>query len=150
MLQGMSHDDTSDSLSPDAALAALDSAATAHESVRAKAGWMGRYMITFGIGFGAAAVLLGMVEHFWWRMGLFLAIWLVFVLAMVRWAASRPASLNVSMRRTAPAWIGTGVLYGIALFVGTGRFQGEIMFWAPAAVLIAVPLVIGGLRERRA
>ncbi len=140
---------TGHGVTPDAARAALDSATSVQESVRARAGWMGFYMTAFGVGFGGAAFLLGMVEQFWWRMGLFLGIWLVFVLAMVRWAATRPASLQTSMRRTAPAWIGTGVLYGAALFVGTGRFQGEIAFWGPAALLVAVPLVIGGLRERR-
>ncbi|NLF03675.1 MAG: hypothetical protein GX593_01475 [Actinomycetales bacterium] len=140
----------SNDITPDAARAALDSAATARDGVHAHARWMPIYMVTFGIGFGAAAFLLGMIESFWWRMGLFMAIWLVFVLSMVRWAAGRQASVRTSLRRTAPWWIGTGVLYAAALFVGTGRFQGELAFWAPATVLIAVPLVVGGLRERRA
>lgn len=137
-------------MSPEAARAALDSAAATREAVHAKAGWMTSYMVSFGIGFGAAAVLLGMVEIFWLRMGLFLALWTVFVVAMIRWAATRPASLRTDMRRTAPWWAATGILYAIALFLGTARFQGEWAFWLPAAVLIALPLVLGGLRERRA
>ena len=140
----------SSDMTPDAARDALDSAAAAHAGVREKASWMSTYLIAFGLGVGGAAILLGMVESFWWRIGLFLVIWLAFVAAMVRWAATRPAALRTSMRRTAPGWIGTGALYAIALFLGTGRFQGELRFWLPAAVVIALPLVVVGLRERRA
>jgi len=136
-------------MTPDAARAALDSAAAAEAGVRARARWMPVYMITFGVGFGAAALVLGLIESFAWRMSLFAGLWIVFVLAMVRWAASRPASARVVTRRIAVSWVGTGVLYGVALFVGTGRFQGELAFWVPAAVVIALPLVIGGLLERR-
>lgn len=145
----MNEDANPSPLTPGAARAALDAAASAQAGVRAHARWMPVYMITFGVGFGAAAIVLGMVESFPWRMGLFAGLWIVFVVAMVRWAASRPASARTVTRRIAISWIGSGVLYGVALFVGTGTYQGDLTFWAPAAVVIALPLVIGGLLERR-
>ena len=137
-------------LTPEAARAALDSAAAAHEGVRSRSRWMPTYMAAFGLGFGGIALVLGMVESFAWRMGLFASIWIVFVTAMVRWAATRRASARNAGRRLVLPWLGTSVLYAAALLVGTDRFQGEIAYWGPAAIIIALPLVLGALRERRA
>lgn len=136
-------------ISPEAARAALASAATTREAVQAEGRWMATYMLSFGLGFGAAALLLGLIENFWLRMGLFLAIWITFVLVMVRWASTRLASARTQARRVAGWWVGTSVLFAVVLFLGTERFQGQLSYWLPAAALIAAPLVIGGLLERR-
>jgi hypothetical protein len=46
--------------------------------------------------------------------------------------------------------IGTIVLYGLALVIGTPGLIGQWRFPLPAAVLVAIPMVIGAARERHA
>jgi hypothetical protein len=36
------------------------------------------------------------------------------------------------------------------MFIGLDRYQGNAAFWIPAAILVALPLAIGAVRERRA
>lgn len=139
-----------DDLSPTAARAALASATDSADKVRVQARWMSTYLAVFAAGFGALTLLLGLVEPLGFRIALFSLGWPALIVGMVWWSARRPASLRGTHGRVAKYWIGTGVLYGIALLVGTPRLIGQPLYWIPAAALVATPMLIGALRERRA
>lgn len=104
----------------------------------------------FAAGFGAATLVLGLVEPVALRMSLWGVAWVLLVTGMVVWAKRRPASLRGTSRRIAVYWAGTVLLYTVALFVGTPRFIGQPLYWVPAALLVAAPLAVGAFRERRA
>jgi len=136
--------------SPTAARDALSSAASSADRVRAQARWMSTYLAVFGLGFAVLTLLLGLVEPLLLRMSLISLGWPLLIGGMVIWAGRRPASLRGTFGRVVKYWIGTGVLYGIVLFVGTTWLMGEESFWIPAAAVVAAPLLIGAVKERRA
>jgi hypothetical protein len=51
--------------------------------------------------------------------------------------------------RTAPYWFGTTLLYTAALLVGLPDRGGQVSYWVPAAIVVAIPMAIGALLERR-
>lgn len=136
-------------VSPAAARAALLSASTTSERVRAHARWMGTYLAVFAAGFGILTLLFGLVSPLQLRMTLFGVGWPLLMLSMVWWAGRRPASLRGTSRRVAKYWVGTTFLYGVVLLVGTPRLVGDARYWVPAAALVAAPMFLGALREHR-
>jgi hypothetical protein len=53
-------------------------------------------------------------------------------------------------RRFALAVVGWGALFAAAVVVGLYAFRGEPAFWLPAAVVVALPLVLGARAEAAA
>jgi hypothetical protein len=104
----------------------------------------------FAAGFGVATLVLGLVQPFALRMSLWAVAWVLLVGGMIWWAWRRPANLRGTTRRVAGYWVGTGLLYGVALFVGTPRLIGQPLYWVPAALVVAAPLAFGSVRERHA
>ena len=120
------------------------------EQVRARAQWSARYLGVFAAGFAAITLILGLMHPFWLRMSVWGAVWGVLVVGMVAWARSQPAHPEGSRRwRSAWAWAGTGVLYGVTLWVGDPAQLGRMTYWVPAAVLVALPLAAAAWRERQ-
>jgi len=130
-----------------AALARADESA---RRVRSQARWMSTYLGVFSAGFGGLTLLLGLVEPLALRMTVVSVAWGLLVSGMVVWALRRPAGLRGTARRVTPYWLGTCGLYAVALFLGTPGRIGEPLYWIPAALIVAAPLAIGALRERRA
>jgi len=137
-------------ISPDAARAALVAATHSAAQVRTRAQWMSTYLAAFAGGFAGVTLLLGLMRPVWLRMILFGLAWPLLIVSMQMWAARRPAHLHATRRRVAKYWIGTGALYGAVLVVGTPALLGRALYWIPAAVLVATPLLIGSWRERHA
>lgn len=46
-------------------------------------------------------------------------------------------------RRLAAAMVGWAVVFAVLITVGLLFFRGELAFWLPAAVVVALPLVLG-------
>ena len=117
--------------------------------VRRRARWMATYFTVFGLGFGAVALMLGLVQPLALRTAIFATCWPVLVIGMVLWARGQRAAPRGRFRGVW-AWVATGILYGVALVVGMPAFEGLVEYWAPAAVIVALPLCVAGWRERRA
>lgn len=111
---------------------------------------MSTYLIVFGIGFGCVTLLLGLVQPLALKMAVFSAGWPALIAIMVIWSRRQPATLARTGRRVAKYWIMTGTLYGLALVIGLSWFTGRWDYWLPAALAVALPMVLGGVAERRA
>lgn len=114
--------------------------------------WYARYMAVFGGGFGLMTLLLGLgpdadAAGLWWALAL-MAVWAVFVAGMVVWAFRRPVQGDLQSRTYVPGWVGTGVLYAAALFVGLGQ-DLPVWAWVLAALVVPLPLVASAVRVHR-
>ncbi|WP_091555523.1 hypothetical protein [Micromonospora pattaloongensis] len=136
-------------LTPEAARNALVSAAAVSEKMRARARWASTKLAIFGIGIGLVAATVGLVESKAVGAAVF-AGWIALVVGMTIWERGRLAHLAGTRQRINPYWIGSFACYGVALAVGTGELSGVPMYWIPASVIVALPMLIGALRERRA
>lgn len=110
----------------------------------------GGSLAVFGVAFAVLTLLLGLVEPLSLRMTVLSVGWPLLIGGMVVWSLRRPASLRGTSSRVVRYWVGTAVLYGIVLFVGTPGRIGEPVYWIPAAILVATPLLVGAVLERRA
>lgn len=137
-----------DELTREQAAAELARADTAAGRVRAGSRWIATYLVVFGVGFGAVTLLLGLVQPLALRMTIFAVCWPILIVGMVIWSRRQPAAPRGRLVGVW-GWIGTGVLYGVALFVGTPTLIGRVEYWVPAAIVVALPLCVAGWRERR-
>jgi predicted lipid-binding transport protein (Tim44 family) len=137
-----------DPLSPSQAQADLARADASARRIGTRARWMSVYLAVFGVGFGALTLVLGLAGSP--SMTIVMPLWGVLIAVMVVWSQRQLASRRGTGRRVAVYWVGTGALYGIALFVGDAHFPGRPAFWIPAALIVAAPLLAGAIRERRA
>ncbi len=107
-------------------------------------------MAVYSAGFIALVLVLGLVENVPVRVWIASVGWIGLMVATVFWARRRRATLPGTGWRTAPYWIATSVLYATVNIVGAHGRQGQVWYWVPAAVVVALPLAIGAVRERRA
>lgn len=140
--------DVTDDLTREQAAAEVVRAGLAASQVHSRARWMGVYFAVFGVFFGAATLLLGLVQPLALRMVIFSVCLPVLLAAMVWWSL-RQGAVPRGRLRGLWAWISTGVLYAVALVVGLSRWEGQAWFWVPAAIIVALPLCVAGWRERR-
>ena len=61
-----------------------------------------------------------------------------------------PVAKSGMKRRWLRSLIAWGLLFGIAMPVGLVVFRAEPLYWAPAALVVALPLAIGAAKEGRA
>lgn len=135
-------------MNPQDARAALDAAETAAAALRRSARWLAIYMAVFGIGFGVITVVIGLIGPS--SIAIVMTVWVVLIMGMQRWAMTRLAHPGGGVnRRTAVFWIGSGALYGLALFVGITWMPGQVAFWLGAGVIVSLPLLFGAWREWR-
>ncbi|MFC3689319.1 hypothetical protein [Aquipuribacter hungaricus] len=139
---------------PDAAAArsAVAGADALGARARQAGGWYARYMLVFGAGFGVMTLLLGLGPDspraaVTWMLVLVPA-WACFMVGMVVWATRRPVQGELRGRAYVPGWVGTGVLYALALAVGTTA-DLPVQGWFAAAVVVPLPLVLSAVRLRR-
>lgn len=140
----MAHDVTREQAASD--LADADRAAG---RVRRQSRWMARYMGAFAAGFAVLTLILGLVEPRWLSWPASGVLWAGLTTAMVVWANRRPATARGVGRRALWGWLGTGVLYGVALFAGIPGQLGNLAYWLPAAAVVALPLAVAAWREAR-
>ncbi len=69
-------------------------------------------------------------------------LWIVVISVMSSWGARQRVVLRGNTRRSLLAFGGWGVLYGAAPLVGLLRYPQRPAFWLPAAVIVALPLVL--------
>ncbi|MFC6577690.1 hypothetical protein [Planomonospora parontospora] len=92
---------------------------------------------------------VGLIESKLLKAAVFAA-WGVLVVVMTVWERSRLAHLSGTRQRINPYWVGSFALYGVALAVGASETIGDLAYWLPASVIVALPMLIGALRERHA
>lgn len=117
--------------------------------VQDRSRWMATYLGVFAAGFGAVTLIVGLVAPLWLRMTIFGVLWTCLVVGMVIWSRLQPAVPRAQCRRGAWGWVGTAVLYAAAVWIGTPGLFGQVVFWLPAAVLVATPLAVAAWREHR-
>lgn len=114
---------------------------------RTASAWYATYMTAFGVGFAMMTLVIGLgPENPTFAVGA-LAVWAVFIVAALVWAGRRPVSPTAPVRAIVPGWVGSGVLYAIALFVGLAWFSHPLQ-WLAAAVVVSLPLLVGAHRLR--
>jgi hypothetical protein len=136
-------------MTPEAARDALLSAARTSQRLRGRGRWASTKLAVFGVGIGLVTASVGLVESKLLGTAVF-AVWLVLVGGMRMWERSRLAHLAGTRERINPYWVGSFAFYGVALAVGTDKTSGDLTYWLPASVIVALPMLIGALRERRA
>lgn len=139
---------TDDTIDASTAANTLRDSAGLAARTRRQGRWYARYMTVFALGFAAMTLLLGLGPQRPWWVAVMLGVWTVVVVVMLAWAARRPVRPVVGPRRYLFGWVGTGVFYGVALFVGLGRGL-PFWVWLLAAVVVALPLLLAAWRLRR-
>lgn len=134
--------------STDRATADLEQSRGLAASSRSASGWYATYMTVFGLGFAVLTLLIGLGPDDAAFLGVALAAWAVLTVAALVWAGRRPVGPHAPTRLVVPAWVGSGVLYGGALFAGLAWFSHPL-HWVAAAVLVALPLLLGAVQVRR-
>ncbi|MFJ6002399.1 hypothetical protein [Arthrobacter sp. NPDC092385] len=135
-------------LTPDDARAALIGATSSAQRLRHRARWAGTKLLIFGTGMGLVTLAVGLVESKLLGAAVFLA-WGVLAVLMSRWARRRTAHLPGTSTRIAPYWALGFAFYAVAIAAG-GDEYGNPGYWVPAAVVVALPMLVGSIRERRA
>ncbi|WP_336920873.1 hypothetical protein [Aquipuribacter sp. SD81] len=141
----MTDDETMDAGTARAALLQADEATSRTTRL---ARWWVLYQAVFGVAFGALTVLLGAAEG----PGDIVAPMVAFgvlVVAMAWLAVRRPVQGGFSRRVFRNGWVGTGVTYGVSLWVGM-YYEWPLWGWALAAVVVAAPLLVSAALTARA
>jgi hypothetical protein len=135
-------------LTPDDARAALVGATSSAQRLRHLARWASTQLLVFGIGMGLVTLAVGLVESKLLGAAVFVA-WGVLAVLMSYWTRRRTAHLPGTSARIAPYWALGFAFYAVAIAAG-GDEYGNPAYWVPAAVVVALPLLVGSFRERRA
>lgn len=138
-----------DGMTPQAARDALRSAADASQRLRARARWASTKLVVFGVGIGLVTAAVGLIESKLLGAAVFAA-WGALAVIMSMWERRRLAHLSGTRQRINPYWAGSFTLYGVAVAVGTAETVGDRAYWLPAGLIVALPMLIGALRERGA
>lgn len=136
-------------MTPDAARDALANAARTSDRLRARARWASTSMAVTGVGIGLLTLAVGLVRHDGLALAVFAA-WGLLVAATAWWVRRRTAHLPGTPERTSRWWGASFALYAVAIACGVSRPEGDVTFWVPAAVVVATPMLVGAVRERRA
>ncbi len=100
--------------------------------------WVVRYQLMYGAASFVMILALGLLDA---PLGVVVSmvIWLPATTALSVYAARQPVAYR-GMAKTHGVMIGTwAVLYGIVLYPGIRFFPGNLAWWLPGAVLVAVP-----------
>lgn len=136
-------------MTPEAARAALADAARTSDRLRARARWASTKLAVQGLGLGVVTATIGLAESKLVGATVFVA-WGVLVAATAWWERRRTAHLAGTRERTSRYWALSFALYAVAIACGVARPDGDTAFWLPAAVVVALPMLVGAARERRA
>ena len=136
-------------MSRERAAADLARAGAATSRVRDESRWAVRHFAVFAVGWAVLTLVLGLVFPLWLRLTVAGVLWIPLVTGMVTWAHRRRASSRGMVRRNAWAFGTAGVLYIAAVVVGTPGQLGNVAYWVPAAVVVAVPLAVAAVLEAR-
>lgn len=136
---------------PDDAAAALARARAATDAVQARSHRTATYLALIGVGWGAFTLVLGSGLPDAVRLVAMTVVWGGFLLAAATWTRrGRATPLSSSRgRSTVPYWAGSAGVYAVVVALGGSRTDGDLGFWGPAALLVALPLLVGAVRERR-
>jgi len=135
-------------LTPDEARTTLEGAALSADRLRRRARWASTKLLVFAAGMGLVTLAVGLVESKLLGAAVFIA-WGALAWGMSRWERRRTAHLPGTRARTTPYWSTGFALYAVAIAAGT-RSEGDATYWVPAAVVVALPLLVGAVRERGA
>ena len=136
-------------LSAAAATDALLAAARTATRLRRRARWASTKLAVFGVAIGQVTVTVGRVESKTVGAAVF-AGWGALAVGMSAWERRRLAHLPGTRERAGRYWATSFAFYGVALAVGIGEASQEPGYWLPAGAIVALPMLVGAFRERRA
>jgi hypothetical protein len=136
-------------MTPDAARDALANAARTSDRLRARARWASTKLAVTGIGMGLLTLAVGLIERDVLAIAVF-AGWGGLIAALSWWERRRTAHLPGTAQRTSRYWAASFGLYAVAIACGVSRPDGDTAYWVPAALVVALPMLVGAVRERRA
>jgi hypothetical protein len=128
------------------ASAALAQARALQDQVHHRSRWYVRYLRLYGAAAFLMTLPLGFGEG--WVI-VSLALWGTVIAALSVYAARQPVSRHGFGRRHGMIIGSWAAVYGVVLAVGVSRFEGELAWWLPGAVLVSLPAFIGAHLEGR-
>ncbi|MGW6130955.1 hypothetical protein ACWFNE_13095 [Cellulomonas sp. NPDC055163] len=136
-------------MTPEAAREALVDAARTSDRLRTRARWASTKLAVLGLGLGAVTATIGLVESKLLGVAVFAA-WGVLVAVTAWWERRRTAHLAGARERTSRYWALSFMLYAVAIACGVARPDGGTAYWLAAGAVVALPMLVGAVRERRA
>ncbi|MFS0701392.1 hypothetical protein AB6N24_15590 [Cellulomonas sp. 179-A 4D5 NHS] len=136
-------------MTPEAAREALVDAARTSDRLRARARWASTKLAVLGLGLGVVTATIGLVESKLVGVAVFAA-WGLLVAVTAWWERRRTAHLAGARERTSRHWALSFALYAVAIACGVTRPDGDTAYWLAAGGVVALPMLVGAVRERRA
>ncbi|MGC4748370.1 hypothetical protein ACLQ28_22350 [Micromonospora sp. DT201] len=123
-------------------------------SIAAQAQIQSRWLVTFlallGAAFGGITAALGLLGSTPARVAAITVIFFLVVGGLLIWYFRQRVIPRDLGRRYVPFMMATCSLYVVTLGVGRPLFTDRPEYWVPAAVLVALPLLVGAWRGRGA
>lgn len=136
-------------ITPEAARDTLAAAGRTSDRLRTRARWASTKLAVLGLGLGVVTATIGLVESTLLGVLVFAA-WGVLVAVTAWWERRRTAHLAGARERTSRSWALSFALYAVAIACGVARPEGDSVYWLTAAAVVALPMLVGAVRERRA
>jgi hypothetical protein len=117
-------------------------------TVRSGSRWYVRYQLIYA---GAAAVAvfsLGLLNSPS-GVAIVTACWMSVIAALIVYAIRQPVTRRGFGRRHTIMILAWALLYQAVLFPGVFWFQGDLTWWLPGAVVVALPGLVGAYLEAR-
>jgi hypothetical protein len=139
-------------LTPQQAQAALVRAAESSRRVRSRASSTRTFAWVSAASWAAAFIAYGMIPSWAIRLPVWLLLLVLPLALVVRWSGRRPA---YAVDKPLPEGhrVYAGSLCGLAALTAivgeAAHLYGRLSFWVPAAIVIALPMVVFGFRVGR-
>ncbi|MFE1765066.1 hypothetical protein ACWDBF_33765 [Streptomyces angustmyceticus] len=134
--------------SKDAAAAALDRMQRLSSTVRDGARWYVRYQLVYGCASAVLVLSIGLLDRPY-GVTIGIGLWCVAIAGLSVYAARQRVARRGFGRRHGIMIALWGLLYGVVLAPGTMWFPGNLAWWVPGALVVALPGLIGAYLEAR-
>ncbi|GGX72248.1 hypothetical protein [Streptomyces hiroshimensis] len=131
-----------------AAATALARAQALDSTVRSGSRWFVRYQWLFGCAAAVAVLACGLIDGPAGAI-VFAVLWVAAVTTLAVWANRQPVSRHGLGRRHHVMIAAWGLLHAAVITPGTIWFRGDLAWWVPGAVVVALPGLVGAWREGR-
>ncbi|MFF2548040.1 hypothetical protein ACFVUY_36510 [Kitasatospora sp. NPDC058063] len=125
----------------ESAAQALTEAERLGRAVKDDSAWQGRYSLVFSCASAAAVLGLGAFPTKVAALTV-TGLWVAFVAGISAWSARRPVSARGFGTRHVTMIVCWALVYVAVLVPGLAVFRGQMAWWVPGAVAVALPGII--------